>query len=431
MACNNLGLWVYSGTSVGLCNETPNITLYGGNDFFVVPQPLFSGSSCIIPTDIISTGFYSNGNVVLEFSFLFSQYYVTGMSGCTTGGFLYCIQNEPGYNGQYQMAGIQDNYPLYTSSTNNTCIYYSTSETRWCLASSVGSPCIQFGPFASTSSEPDFDVTVGYPGMCVTPPAPPVDPCLTIDFSAVFDCLVPSSPTPTPTISVTPTPTPTPSASNPCGGVSMTVTSSGYTPTPTPTMTPTPTPSPQVTRPCNFSGEVIFNAFTEYIQCGNSKKFKDCFTGIDYYTSDVIFVSGTTLPNEGYVYNATINGQGYCVIYEGLVDNISGVDNISLTNEIGSYVDGACIDCLPNLTSTPTPTPTSTPTPTPSLSPCVSLSYRITNESPSPIKFDYTNCNGSQSQNLPGFSSIIICASVIPTTTSPNIQIDPLGSTCL
>ena len=429
MACNNLGLWVYSGTSVGLCNETPNLTLYGGNDFFAVPQPLYSGAC--IPANTISTGFYSNGNVVIEFSFLFGLYYVTNMSGCTTGGIQYCIQNEPGYNGQYQMVGVQDTYPLYTSVTNNTCIYYSTVETRWCLANSVGSPCVQFGPFASTSSEPDFDVTVGYPGLCVTSPAPPVDPCLTIDFSAVFDCLVPSTPTPTPTISVTPTPTPTPSASNPCGGISMTVTSSGYTPTPTPTMTPTPTPSPQVTRPCNFSGEVIFNAFTEYIQCGNSKKFKDCFTGIDYYSSDVIFVSGTTLPNEGYVYNATINGQGYCVIYEGLVDNISGVDNISLTNEIGSYVDGACIDCLPNLTSTPTPTPTLTPTPTPSLSPCVSLSYRITNESPAPIKFDYTNCNGSQSQNLPGFSSIIICASVIPTTTSPNIQIDPLGSTCL
>ena len=429
MACIDLGLWVYSGTSVGLCNETPNITLYGNNVFSA--EPVFSGSGCSNPADLIATGFYSNGNLTFEFSFLFGQYYVSGISGCTTGGDLYCIQNEPGYNGTYLLVGVQDDYPLYTSVTNNTCIYYSTVETRWCLASSVGSPCVQFGSFASTSSEPDFDVTVGYPGLCVTPPVPPVDPCLTIDFDAVFDCLVPVSPTPTPTISVTPTPTPTPSASNPCGGVSMTVTSSGYTPTPTPTLSPTPTPSPQVTRPCNFSGEVIFNAFSEYLQCGNSKKFKDCFTGIDYYTSDVVLVSGTTLPTEGYVYNTVINGQGYCVIYEGTVDNISGVDNITLTNEIGSYVDGACLDCLPNLTATPTPTTTPTPTPTPSPSPCVSLTYRITNESPAPIKFNYIDCNGSQSQNLPGFSSIIICASVIPTTTSPNIQIESLGSTCV
>jgi hypothetical protein len=426
--CLDLGLWVYSGTSVGLCNETPNITLYGNNAFST--EQVFSGSVCN-PPDLIATGFYSNGNLTFEFSFLFGQYFVSGISGCTTGGNLYCIQNEPGYNDTYLLVGVQDDYPLYTSVTNNTCIYYSTVETRWCLASSVGSPCVQFGPFASTSSEPDFDVTVGYPGLCVTPPVPPVDPCLTIDFDAVFDCLVPVSPSPTPTNTPTPTPTPTPSASNPCGGVSMTVTSSGYTPTPTPTMTPTPTPSPQVTRPCNFSGEVIFNAFSEYLQCGNSKKFKDCFTGIDYYTSDVVLVSGTTLPTEGYVYNTVINGQGYCVIYEGTVDNISGVDNITLTNEIGSYVDGACLDCLPNLTATPTPTTTPTPTPTPSPSPCVSLTYRITNESPAPIKFNYIDCNGSQSQNLPGFSSIIICASVIPTTTSPNIQIESLGSTCV
>ena len=429
MACNNLGLWVYSGTSVGLCNETPNITLYGNNAFSA--EQVFSGSGCNNPADLIATGFYSNGNLTFEFSFLFGQYYVSGISGCTTGGDLYCIQNEPGYNGQYLMVGVQNSYPLYTSVTNNTCIYYSTVETRWCLASSVGSPCVQFGPFASTSSEPDFDVTVGYPGLCVTPPVPPTDPCLTFDFDALFDCLVPVSPSPTPTQTPTPTPTPTPSASNPCGGVTMTVTSIGISPSPTPTQTPTPTPSPQVTRPCNFSGEVIFNAFSEYLQCANSKKFKDCFTGIDYYTADVVLVSGTTIPKEGYVYNATINGQGYCVIYEGLVENVSGVDVISLTTEIGSYVNGACLDCLPNLTSTPTPTPTATPTPTPSPSPCVGFGYRIINESPAPIKFDYVTCSGSESQNVPAFTSIIICASVIPTTTSPNIQIDPLGSTCV
>jgi hypothetical protein len=429
MACNNIGLWVYSGTPVGLCNETPNIALY--SDVILLNEPVFSGSGCNNPADLIATGFYSNGNLTFEFSFLFGQYYVSGISGCTTGGDLYCIQNQTGFDGTYNLVGVQDKYPVYTSVTNNTCIYYSVVETRWCLASSVGSPCVQFGPFASTSSEPDFDVTVGYAGLCVTPPVPPVDPCLTFDFEAIFDCLVPITPSPTPTNTPTPTPTPTPSASNPCGGVTMTVTSSGYTPTPTPTMTPTPTPSPQVTRPCNFSGEVIFNAFSEYLQCANSKKFKDCFTGIDYYTSNVVLVSGTTAPKEGYVYNATINGQGYCVIYEGLVENVSGIDNISLTNEIGSYVNGACLDCLPNLTSTPTPTPTTTPTPTPSPSPCVSFEYRITNESPAPIKFNYITCDGSQSQNVPAFSSIIICASVTPITTSPNIQIDPLGSTCV
>ena len=66
MACNNLGLWVYSGTSVGLCNETPNITLYGNNAFSA--EQVFSGSGCNNPADLIATGFYSNGNLTFEFS---------------------------------------------------------------------------------------------------------------------------------------------------------------------------------------------------------------------------------------------------------------------------------------------------------------------------------------------------------------------------
>jgi len=429
MACNNLGLWVYSGTSTGLCNETPNITLYGENLF--LGEPLFSAATCTDPTDLISTGFYSNGNITFEFSYLFSQYYVSSMSGCTTDGSLYCIQNEPGYNATYVMYGVQDTYPVYTSATNSTCIYYSTVESRWCLSNALGSPCIQFGTYGSTSSEPDFDITVGYPGLCVTPPAPPVDPCATFDFDAIFDCLVPVSPSPTPTNSPTPTPTPTPTSSNPCGGVSLLATASGYTPTPTPTNTPTPSPSPEVTRPCNFSGEVIFNAFSETLECANSKKFKDCFTGIDYFTSSIVLVSGTTSPKEGYVYNATINGQGYCVVYEGLFENISGNDTISLTTEIGASVDGACLNCTPNLTATPTPTPTTTPTPTPSLPACILFGYIINNQNINPYIFDFITCDGPQTQTIQGYGSSIICASVVPTTTSPNITITPLGSACL
>jgi hypothetical protein len=423
MACNNLGLWYgNSGSPSDACLGGPDTRLYG--DSISITEPIYTDSGCANGTGIVS-GFYSNNIIWFEYdSTIGLDGEIVDVGYCDQ----YCIINTGSLDGDYVIDVPYDGYNSYVGPSG--FIFFSLAENRWCLAANLGDPCVQFGPFASTSLTPDLDNTVMYNGVCITTTTT-TDPCLTLDFDAVFDCLVPVSPSPTPTNTPTPTPTPTPSASNPCGGVSMTVTSSGYTPTPTPTMTPTPTPSPQVTRPCNFSGEVIFNAFSEYLQCGNSKKFKDCFTGIDYYTSDVVLVSGTTLPTEGYVYNSVINGQGYCVIYEGTVDNISGVDNITLTNEIGSYVDGACLDCLPNLTATPTPTPTATPTPTPSQSPCITLSYRISNESPTPIKFDYTNCNGSQSQNLPGFSSIIICASVIPTTTSPNIQIDPLGSTCL
>jgi len=340
----------------------------------------------------------------------------------------YCIYNTGTYDGNYNTGGTYNSRTYYTGNTGY--IFYSSGETRWCLASNLGDPCVQFGPFDSSSLTPDFDDTVMYSGICITTTTT-TNPCVDFDFNAIFDCLVPNTPTPTPTSSVTPTPTPTPTSSNPCGGVSISATASGYTPTPTPTMTPTPSPSPEVTRPCNFSGEVIFNAFSEILECANSKKFKDCFTGIDYFTSGIILVSGTTSPKEGYVYNATINGQGYCVVYEGLFENISGNDNITLTTEIGASVDGACLECSPNLTSTPTPTPTMTPTPTPSSTPCVTLQYLVTNQSPSRVNFNYINCLGSQTQRIPAFSSSLICASVVPTTTSPNITITPSGSACI
>jgi hypothetical protein len=132
----------------------------------------------------------------------------------------------------------------------------------------------------------------------------------------------------------------------------MVVSISGVTPTTTPTPTPTPSSTPQITRPCPVSGTVVFNSISEIIQCANSKKFKDCFTGLDYYTSDLVLVSGSTSPKEGYVYNATINGLNYCVVFEGLFENISGVDNIVLTNEVGPSNLGSCLQCTP---STPNP----------------------------------------------------------------------------
>jgi len=423
MACNSI--FIYTAvTDTNLCNGAGSFTRVYADDS-VLPFPILSGlftdSSCLLP---IGGTFY-----------FYYQSYVYSYNGSdgeiktsTPCSGTYCIYNTGSYDGNYSTGGTYNSRLYYTGSTG--FIFYSSGETRWCLASNLGNPCVQFGPYNSTSVVPDLDDTVMYDGACVTTTTT-TNPCTTFDFDAVFDCLVPESPTPTPTNTPTPTPTPSPSPSNPCGGRSMTVTSSGYTPTPTPTMTPTPTPSPQVTRPCNFSGEVIFNAFSEYMQCANSKKFKDCFTGIDYYTSGVVLVSGTTAPKENYVYNAVINGQGYCVIYEGLYENISGVDNITLTSEVGSYLNGACLDCLPNLTQTPTPTPTSTPTPTPSPSPCVSYGYRITNQSPVPVKFNYIGCSGSESQNVPAYSASIICASVTPTTTSPNIQIESLGSICI
>jgi len=256
----------------------------------------------------------------------------------------YCIQNTITYDGTYHSSGTHNGYHLYTGATG--FIFYSLSEVRWCLAGVLDYPCVEFGPYGSTSTLPDLDDTVMYAGVCVTTTTT-TNPCSTFDFDAIFDCYIPPTPSVTPTNTITPTVTITPSASDICGGRSMTVTLNNVTPSATSTPTPTPSNTPQITRPCNYSGEVIFNTVNEIIQCANSKKFKDCFTGIDYFTSDMVLVSGTTSPKEGYVYNATINGLSYCVVFEGLFENISGVDNIVLTNEVGPSNLGSCLDCEP------------------------------------------------------------------------------------
>lgn len=340
----------------------------------------------------------------------------------------YCIINTETYDGNYLLTGTYDGFNYFTGP--NGFIFYSIIETRWCLSSNLGDPCVQFGPYGSTSISPDLDDTVMYEGECVTTTTT-TNPCVDFDFTALFDCLVPVSPSPTPTNTPTPTPTPTPSPSDPCGGRDMIVGASGYTPTPTPTMTPTPSPSPEITRPCNFSGEAIFNAFTEILQCANSKRFTDCFTGIDYYTSDLVLTPFNTSPKEGYVYNAVINGQGVCVVFQGLFENISGVDKVVLTDEVGSSVDGSCLSCLPNLSATPTPTPTQTPTPTPSPSPCVSYQYRVKNISPLPIRIFFLSCSGDLTITLESEKSTIVCSKTLPTASSSNVEITPLNTLCI
>lgn len=416
---------VYTGsTDAGLCTGggTP-ITVYIDSPTIPFPNGTFvySDPSCSVSFGVSFFFYYLN----YVYNYSGSDTYIASSTACPE---TFCIYNTGIYDGNYSTGGTYNSYTYYTGSTGY--IFYSSGETRWCLAANLGDPCVQFGPFGSTSTSPDLDNTVIYSGICVTTTTT-TNPCLTFDFDAIFDCLVPLSPSPTPSHTPTPTPTPTPSPSDPCGGVSLLATASGYTPTPTPSFTPTPSPTPDVTRPCNFSGEVIFNAFSEILECANSKKFKDCFTGIDYFTSGIVLLSGNTSPKEGYVYNAIINGQGSCVVYEGLFENISGNDNVTLTSEVGSSSNGACLNCIPNLSATPTPTPTHTPTPTPSSPACILFGYIINNQNISPYVFDYITCDGPQTQTIQGYGSSIICASVVPTTTSPNITITPLGSACL
>lgn len=268
------------------------------------------------------------------------------------------------YDGEYVPGATYNGYNYFTGDTTPTYyMYYLTGATEnfWCLSPSLGGSCEQVGTLNSFSICPDFWDGFYIAGACPTTTTTTTSPCDVFDFDAIFDCLIPSA-TPTQTPTQTPTPTPTPSP-DPCFGSEIVAILSAYTPTPTPTISVTPTPTPTfVDRPCRYDGMVNFNIFDEYMRCGNSKHFKDCLTGIDYFTTDILTYSGGSLI-QGNVYRLIVNGTETCGILIGIVDYISGFDNIVVTQEIGSEVEGACSVCLqPSPTVTTTPLPTVTPT---------------------------------------------------------------------
>jgi hypothetical protein len=93
------------------------------------------------------------------------------------------------------------------------------------------------------------------------------------------------------------------------------------------------------------------------MRCGNSKVFKDCVTGLNFYTSEIVESPFGNLPIQDYVYKAIINDVSVCVIFLGLVDNISGMDTIILEEEIGPVENGSCELCVPDPPPTPPPLP--------------------------------------------------------------------------
>ncbi len=256
---------------------------------------------------------------------------------------VYCISGTGLYDDNYGIApGLHNGYDYFTGSTY--LIYYSIIENCWCLSTVLDGPCLLFGKSPCLSSCPDLCDSFFNSGTCPTPTPTPTQVC-NIDFDAIFDCAVTPTPTITPTTTPTPTPTPTASPINICGGVSMVVTGITYTPTPQPTSTPTPTPTPDVSRPCNFTGLVTFNTLEGIISCANSKRFVDCLNGVEYFSSQNILDSSGNPILPDYVYGGFVNGISTCFIYVGLVDNISGVDKIEITNEYGPENEGSCIFC--------------------------------------------------------------------------------------
>ncbi len=342
MPCINLGSWSsVQANPVDACGSSLSITVYG--DSFSVGTPLYTDPSCGGIYEL-SAGFYSNG--VVAFEYLGGFRYFTSCNCSDT----YCVDGTTTYDDTYEVAGTYNNEVYFLSQSSSYYIYYNLTNVQWCLSSSLGGTCDLWGPFNSFSPCPDFDSSFFSEGECSTPITP--DPCEDFNFEAVFECFsipppdVSQSPTPTPT------PTPTPSPSNPCGGFSVSISGMTISSSPTPTPTPTPTPSPDVTRPCNFSGSAIFNGVSERIICGDSKKFTDCFTGFDYFTTQSLLDPFNSELLQGYVYEVIVNGEKICAIYDGLVQNISGIDNIEITGIVGNSSEGACLDCI---VVTPTP----------------------------------------------------------------------------
>lgn len=257
----------------------------------------------------------------------------------------YCVNTElEAYDGEFNYAGMYNGQDYFTG--GSYFIYYSSSDGNlWCLSNSLGGSCLQFGPLGSTSTCPDLDESFFSSGSCPTVTTTTTSPCDAFDFTAIFDCLIP--PTTTTTTTIPPTTTTTTTLFDACKDVGMVVTLSAYTTTTT-TLPVTTTTTTQIDRPCIFSGSVQFNIFDEYMRCGNSKLFKDCISGLEYISSDVLLTPFGTSPIQNYVYKLDVNGVTACAVFIGLVDNISGIDQIIIEEELGAEVDGACLDCVPD-----------------------------------------------------------------------------------
>lgn len=413
MACNYLGLFASGATS---CLDIPSVPIYG--DSINLGEQLYYDSGCTIEID---GGDYTDGVNIFNYKISVGVFTLSPCStpvppSCPT---IYCISNTGIYDGVYDiMPTTHNGYDYFTGNTSPTYyIYYNTGSTpSWCLSTVLDGPCLLFGKSPCLDNCPDFCDTFFVSGSCVPTPTPTV--ACDIDFDAVFDCYVTPTPTPTPSVTASPTPTPTPVPTiDLCSGVTMIVSGFTYTPTPTPTLSPTPSPTPDVTRPCNFNGVVTFNTLDGYINCANSKKFIDCATGFEYFSTQTLFDSANNPLIVDYVYGGYINGVSSCFIYVGLVDNISGIDQVIINNEYGLSSEGSCLLCdvIPVPTVTPTPTPTVTPTPSPTPLNC--LTYKIKNNSFLPSQYTYQDCESGEFVTLPiaGNSTITRCSSLTPT----------------
>lgn len=265
------------------------------------------------------------------------------------------------YNGNYTNSGTYNSKFYYVGDGLTTgYIYYNTNE--WCLSDSLGGSCLLKGKSPCYSPCPDLVGSSFNVGICPTPtPSPSV--CQTIDFGAYFECDWSDTPTPSVTASSTPTPTPTisvtPSTSSILGvDAIIYATSDSITPT------PTPTPSVTPTNMISVSGSVTFVLFDQGFTANSVKVLRDCNSGTEYYSNQVL-VYGTTVAEINDVVLVVIDNQSYCLEYVRDDANLSSNVYISQINGIEPSCSSCTITPTPTSSVTPTPTMTKTPTPTP------------------------------------------------------------------
>jgi len=363
------------------------------------------------------------------------------MSFTCTGSTVCIFNTGYVYDDVFLSGGTYNGYNYYTGITSSYFIYFSTgvTENLWCLSSSLGGTCDQFGPLNSFSVCPDFwdgiSLVASSSGACPTTTTTTTSPCDVFDFDAIFDCIVPTTTTTTSATTTTTTTTTIPP--DLCSGVSISYSAITYTTTTT-TFVPTTTTTTTINRKCIFDGIVTFNIFDEYMRCGNTKVFKDCFNGFEYYTSEVLnLIAENTIINQGVVYkiqiNTLTNSYTTCATFLGLADNISGIDNIKVLYEIGLEKDGACLECPPPQTTT-TSTSTSTTTTTTTEAPCILNEYHIYNGNQIGISFEFSDCTGNISGVINKGDTIILCSATTPVQTSfpggPLLEIDVTGNLC-
>jgi hypothetical protein len=282
----------------------------------------------------------------------------------------YCIfTNFVGYtqyDGTYYNYGNYDGFSYFYCAGCQTpaYIYYSITESRWCLSEEVGGDTVLFGSRYYSGICPDLDIT--YSSTICPTPTPSNDACATLEFTSEYEFDLTPGPTPEPTQTPTITQTQTPTPTQFC--VNKFVSFSGYNFSPQSTLTPTPsvTTSP-LSFNCVINDSVTFDTFSSNFTSLLSKGLQNCNQpNLIYYVSEAVPFSINS------VFSAIINGSPVCVTYIGDFDT----SPTNILQEIQSGNLGTCSNCTPVYsstplsTSTPTPTITQTNTPTPSVTPC-------------------------------------------------------------